>query len=62
MVIDLYGSLAGILKIATEDKSIKNRSINEKRLAGLVANDNYSSEPSVQLVAGAGFEPTTFGL
>lgn len=54
MVIDLYGSLAGILKIATEDKSMKNRSINEKRLAGLVANDNYSSEPSVQLVAGAG--------
>ncbi len=62
LAIDLYGSLAGILKIASEDKSMKNKAVNKKRLAGLVANDNYSSEPSVQLVAGAGFEPTTFGL
>jgi len=54
LAIDLYGSLAGILKIASEDKSMKNRAINKKRLAGLVANDNYSNEPSVQLVAGAG--------
>ena len=34
----------------------------EKRLASLIANDNYASEPSVQLVAGEGFEPPTFGL
>ena len=60
--IDLYGDLAGILRIATEDKKMKDKGNIEKRLARLVANDNYSSEPSVQLVAGAGFEPTTFGL
>ncbi len=62
LAIDLYGDLAGILRIATEDKKIKDKGNSEKRLARLVANDNYSGEPSVQLVAGVGFEPTTFGL
>ncbi len=60
--IDLYGDLAGILRIATDDKSTKYKSRKEKRLASLIANNNYSSEPSVQLVAGEGFEPPTFGL
>ena len=50
--IDLHGDLAGILSIAA----------NEKRPVDNVANDNSIYRPSVQLVAGAGFEPTTFGL
>ena len=33
---------------------MKNQSPKEKRLARLVANDNYSSQPSIELVAGAG--------
>ncbi len=54
--------LTGILRIATDDKSTKYKSRKEKRLASLIANNNYSSEPSVRLVAGEGFEPPTFGL
>ncbi len=54
LAIDLYGSLAGILKIASEDKSMKNKAVNKKRLAGLVANDNYSSEPSVCSIGSGG--------
>lgn len=51
--VDLYGDLAGILTMATH---------NEKRLERKAINDNCSFKPSVQLVAGAGFEPATFGL
>ncbi len=51
--VDLYGDLAGILTMAT---------YNEKRLERMAINDNRSFKPSVKLVAGAGFEPTTFGL
>lgn len=46
MKIDLYGDLAGILSIAKNEKRVNNEIIN----------------PSVKVVAGAGFEPTTFGL
>ena len=60
--IDLYGDLAGILKIATEEKSMKMTSLKTKRLEKGAANDNTIFEPSVQLVAGTGFEPVTFGL
>ena len=60
--IDLYGDLAGILRIASEDKSMKEKGKIEKRLESMTANDNHNFEPSVQLVAGVGFEPTTFGL
>ena len=60
--IDLYGDLAGILSIASQENPMKNKSLNEKRLRQIAVNDNFSSEPSVKLVAGAGFEPTTFGL
>ena len=60
--IDLYGDLAGILKIATEDKAMKDKGKIEKRLEAMAVNDNDNFEPSVQLVAGAGFEPATFGL
>ena len=60
--IDLYGDLAGILRIATEDKAMKDKGKIEKRLEAMAVNDNDNFEPSVQLVAGAGFEPTTFGL
>ena len=34
----------------------------EKRLEAMTANDNHSFEPSIELVAGARFELTTFGL
>ncbi len=65
--IDLYGSLAGILKIASKGASMSNNNSNnntgiKKRLRQIAVNDNYSTEPSIELVAGAGFEPTTFGL
>ncbi len=60
--IDLYGDLAGILRIANEDKSMKKEKHIIKRLKNKIVNDNHILEPSVQLVAGAGFEPTTFGL
>ena len=57
--IDLYGDLVGILEFATEDKTMKGG--HDTRLFNpLIANANY--EKSVQLVAGAGFEPTAFGL
>lgn len=55
--IDLYGDLAEILKITSEDKTMKNRILERKAV-----NDNFLFEPSVQLVAGAGFEPMIFGL
>ena len=60
--IDLYGSLAGILKIAKEDKLMKNPGVLTRRLEKKSVNDNILFEPSLQMVAGAGFEPTTFGL
>ena len=57
--IDLYGDLVGILEFTTEDKTMKGG--HDTRLFNpLIANVNY--EQSVQLVAGAGFEPTAFGL
>ena len=62
LYIDLHGDLAGILRIASQENPMKNKSLNEKRLRQIAVNDNFSSEPSVMLVAGAGFEPTTFGL
>ena len=62
LAIDLHGDLAGILTIAREDKSMKNVNAQTKRLEKAAVNDNISFEPSVQLVAGTGFEPVTFGL
>ncbi len=62
LAIDLYGSLAGILKIASQENPMNNNTGIKKRLRQIAVNDNYSHEPSVELVAGAGFEPTTFGL
>ena len=50
--IDLHGDLAGILKIAARK---------EKRL-GPAVNDNGPEPSKIKLVAGAGFEPATFGL
>ncbi len=52
--IDLHGDLAGILKIATEDQSMKGR--NEKRPVDGIAKSNAIYRPSVQLVAGAGYQ------
>ena len=60
--IDLYGDLAGILTIATEGKNMKKGEQINKRLRQIAANDNFSSEPYIELVAGARFELTTFGL
>ena len=61
--IDLYASLAGVLKIASKGASMNdNNTPIKKRLRKIAVNDNYSSEPSIELVAGVGFEPTTFGL
>ncbi len=60
--IDLYGDLAGILKIASEDKFMKNKAQKPRRLVKKYANDNFLYEPSIKMVAGEGFEPTTFGL
>ena len=51
--IDLYGDLAGILQIASKDNSMNTIGI-KKRLRQIAANDNHLSEPSVELVAGAG--------
>jgi hypothetical protein len=36
--------------------------VQRKRPEKVAVNDNNLFEPSLQLVAGAGFEPTTFGL
>jgi site-specific DNA recombinase len=60
--IDLYGDLAGILSLSTGEQNMKQDAQKAKRLKTLIANDNQYFEPSVKLVAGAGFEPTTFGL
>ncbi len=60
--IDLFGSLTGILKIASKEILMNNNTPIKKRLRQIAVNDNYSTEPSIELVAGAGFEPTTFGL
>ena len=61
LAIDLHGDLAGILRIASQENAMKNTGI-KKRLRQIAVNDNYLSEPSVVLVAGARFELTTFGL
>ena len=60
--IDLYGDLAGILTIADEDQKLNKETLKIKQFRRLIANDNKSSKESIELVAGAGFEPTTFGL
>ena len=60
--IDLYGDLAGILKIALEDTAMKNMMLETRKLEKKAINDNCLFEPSIQMVAGTGFEPVTFGL
>ena len=60
--IDIYGDLAGILKIATEGVTMKNMTHLTKKLEKNAVNDNIAFEPSLQLVAGGGFEPPAFGL
>jgi hypothetical protein len=66
--IDLYGDLAGILEIAAHGATAetypmrKTQEARNRRDSG-IANDNHSSGRSqIKLVAGAGFEPATFGL
>ena len=61
LVVDLHGDLAGILKLAKE------HSPNQRghKLTDLSETYNQNLKKSVNafyLVAGAGFEPTTFGL
>ena len=55
--IDLYGDLAGILSMAASKKADQKR----ERLRNAV-NDNIPEPSKSVLVAGAGFEPATFGL
>ena len=55
--IDLYGDLAGILSMAAEKTGHQKR----ERLRNAV-NDNIPEPSKIVLVAGAGFEPATFGL
>ena len=50
--IDLYGDLAGILCIASQKRA----------RPGNAANNSVSEPNKIALVAGAGFEPATFGL
>ncbi len=52
--VDLHGDLAGILKIASGGHETA-----KDRLPG---NNGILNKPSVPMVAGVGFEPTTFGL
>ncbi len=59
--LDLYGDLAGILRAASKENSMKKFAPKEKRPGQIAVNDNYPPK-SLALVAGAGFEPTTFGL
>ena len=55
LAVDLYGDLAEILKMTIIKPAKKQPDL-------VTANDNYLFGSSVQLVAGVGFEPTTFGL
>ena len=55
--IDLYGDLAGILSMAAEKTGHQKRERPRKAV-----NDNAPEPSKMVLVAGAGFEPTTFGL
>jgi len=56
--IDLHGDLAGILTIASEDKTMTYKA---KQLVDKTANGSTIYEPSIEMVAGARFELTTFG-
>ena len=68
LVSDLHGSLAGILALSDETKSksqLTNAALDAHKAAlGLVQNDESAPEGAsqVKLVAGVGFEPTTFRL
>ena len=41
---------------------MKNMMLETRKLEKKAINDNCLFEPSIQLVAGTGFEPVTFGL
>ena len=60
--VDLYGDLAGILRIASKGNSMESAAQKSRRPVKNVVNDNLLNEPSIQVVAGKGFEPMTFGL
>ena len=59
--IDLYGDLAGILELAAGVEAAKKDRLISGRLPKAV-NDNRLEPSKMALVAGAGFEPATFGL
>jgi hypothetical protein len=46
-LIDLFGDLAGILRIDSQENTMKNKTLNEKRLKQIAVNDKHLSEPSV---------------
>lgn len=45
--IDLYGDFAGILKIASEDKAMKNKMLETRKLEKIAINDNCLFELSI---------------
>ncbi|MBX2834843.1 MAG: recombinase family protein [Micavibrio sp.] len=61
LAINLYGDLAGILSIAVENTSGKKQDSLVDQVKALASNDN-DPDLQIKMVAGAGFEPTTFGL
>ena len=43
-------------------QAVENMRLKTRKLERKAVNDNFLFEPSIHLVAGEGFEPTTFGL
>ncbi|MGE0132384.1 MAG: recombinase family protein [Blastocatellales bacterium] len=59
--IDLFGDLAGILELAAGAEAARKDRLISGRLPKAI-NDNFREPSKTALVAGAGFEPATFGL
>ncbi len=65
LIVDLYGDLAGILAMSAEEKAAPEYKETLLKQAGSLLNaDNLPAGDNVQesMVAGVGFEPTTFRL
>ncbi len=65
LIVDLHGDLAGILKISTRGKyNASEQKMLYNQITELAANIEEDKNPDMQgkMVAGVGFEPTTFRL
>jgi hypothetical protein len=62
LLIDLYGVLARLLKIASGDKVMINILLETRKPERKTVKNNFLFGLSIQVVAGTGFEPMTFGL